>query len=207
MASGVEGNLHAENERLRARVADLERAAAERMQAEYALGREREGNRRLFEAELRTRASQQAAVAELGQLALAAADLASVKDHAARLVVRTLGADFCQLRELSADGSGLVLTAGVGWKPGLLGTAIASSPLDSQTGYTMLSNEPIVVKDLRSEQRFRVSTFLTEHGVISGVTVLVRGRDKPLAILGVHTSRERDSPATTSTSCKPSPTC
>jgi PAS domain S-box-containing protein len=176
---------------LRARIADLERMATERMQAEYALGREREASRRLIDTELRTRASQQAAVAKLGQLALAGADVKSVMDHAVRLVVQTLGAEFCQVRELSADGSALVLVAGVGWKPGTLGHSVSSSPLDSQAGYTLLFNEPVIVEDLRAERRFRAAEFLTEHGVVSGVTVLVRGRDKPLGVLGVHTPRAR----------------
>jgi PAS domain S-box-containing protein len=191
MSAESEGQLHADNERLRARVAELERVANERIQVEYTLGRERETSRRAIEAELRTRASQQAAVAELGQFALAASDVASIRDHAVRLVVQTLGVEFSQLRELSPDGAALVLTAGFGWKPGALGHSISTSPLDSQVGYTLLSNEPVVVRDMRTETRFRPSDFVAEHHVVSGVTVLVRGRDKPLAVLGVHTSRER----------------
>jgi PAS domain S-box-containing protein len=191
MASDGGEPLRVENARLRARVADLERVASERRQAEYALGQEREANRRLIEGEMRTRASQQAAVAELGQLALAGADVASVMDHAVRLVVQTLGAEFSHLSELSADGGTFVLAAGAGWKPGLLGLSASTSPLDSQSGYTLLSNEPVVVEDLATERRFRASGFLAEHGVVSGVTVLVRGRKKPLGVLGMHTSRPR----------------
>jgi PAS domain S-box-containing protein len=191
MSAESEGQTAAEIERLRARVAELEHLANERLHVEYALGREREASRRLIEAELRTRASQQAAVAELGQFALAAGDVASIREHAVRVVVQTLGVEFCQLRELSADGSALVLTAGIGWRPGAIGHSISTSPLDSQSGYTLLSNEPVVVRDFRTEGRFRPSAFVTEHGVISGVTVLVRGRDKPLAVLGVHTARDR----------------
>ena len=184
MSSDHEAQLEAEVERLRARVADLERVATERLQAEYALGREREASRRLVDAELRTRTSQQAAVASLGQLALAGADLPSVMDHAVRLVVQILGVEFGHLSEVSPDGSTLVLTAGVGWRPGGVGD-------DSQAGYTLLSNEPVVVEDLKAEHRFRPSAFLIEHGVVGGVTVPVRGREKPLAVLGAHTSRSR----------------
>jgi len=161
------------------------------MQAEYVLGRERETSRRQIETEQRTRAAQQAAVAELGQLALTGADVASVMDHATRLVTQTLGAEFCQILEPSADAHALVLKAGVGWNPRTIGHSLSSSPLDSQAGYTLLSNEPVVVEDLRTERRFRAATFLAEHGVVSGVTVLVRGRDKPLDVLGVHSSRPR----------------
>jgi PAS domain S-box-containing protein len=191
MSSESDGQLRAENEHLAARVAELERIASERLQVEYSLGRERETSRRAIEAELRTRASQQAAVAGLGQFALAAANVASIREHAMRLVVQTLGVEFSQLRELSPDGTGLLLTAGFGWKPGALGHSISISPLDSQVGYTLLSNEPVVVRDTRTETRFRTSAFVAEHGIVSGVTVLVRGRDKPLAVLGVHSSRER----------------
>src|SRR5262249_28967575 len=93
--------------------------------------------------------------------------------------------------ELAADGNALVLKAGVGWKRDMIGHTLPSSPLDSQAGYTLLSNEPVVVDDLRTERRFRAASFLGDHGVVSGVTVLVRGRDKPLAVLGAHSSRPR----------------
>ena len=191
MSFETEGQFQAEIDRLRGRVAELERIATDRMQAEYALGREREAHRREIEAELRTRASQQAAVAELGQLALAGAGSISIRDQAVRLAMQTLGGEFGELREVSTDATALVLTAGVGWKPGVLGHSVSTSPLDSQVGYTWLSNEPVVVTNLPSEHRFRPSPFLTEHGVVSGVTVLVRGRDKPLGVLGVHTAGER----------------
>ncbi len=187
MAEDVETEIA----RLRARVAELERVASERMHAEYALGRERETSRQQIETELRTRAQQQAAVAELGRLALTGADVGSIMDHAAHLVAHTLGVEFCQVRELSADGTALVLKAGVGWKPGMIGHALSSSPLDSQAGFTLLSNEPVVVEDLRTEHRFRTPPFLAEYDIVSGVTVLVRGRDKALAVLGAHASRPR----------------
>jgi two-component system cell cycle sensor histidine kinase/response regulator CckA len=207
MSSDGEEPLRVENEHLRARVADLERAASERQQAEYALGREREASRRLIEGEMRARAGQQAAVAELGQLALAGADVASVMDHAVRLVVQTLEAEFSHLSELSTDGSTFVLAAGAGWRTGSLGHSASTSPLDSQSGYTLLSNEPVVVEDLATERRFRGSGFLAEHGVVSGVTVLVRGRKKPLGVLGVHTSRPRRFTRNDVDSCRPWPTC
>ncbi len=136
MAEDVETEIA----RLRARVAELERVASERMHAVYALWRERETSRQQIETELRTRAQQQAAVAELGRLALTGADVGSIMDHAAHLVAHTLGVEFCQVRELSADGTALVLKAGVGWKPGMIGHALSSSPLDSQAGFTLLSN-------------------------------------------------------------------
>ena len=53
MSSDREARLEAEIEGLRARVADLERAAAERSQAEDALAREREASRRQSEATAR----------------------------------------------------------------------------------------------------------------------------------------------------------
>ena len=41
-----------------------------------------------------------------------------------------------------------------------------------------------LVYDLRKETRFRGATLLEDHGVVSGVSVLIRGRDRPFGVLG-----------------------
>ncbi|HZR99695.1 MAG TPA: GAF domain-containing protein, partial [Chloroflexota bacterium] len=67
------------------------------------------------EAALRARVRQQAAIARLGQQALAGGDLAALMDETALLVAEALGVPYATLWELVPDGSTLVLRAGVGW--------------------------------------------------------------------------------------------
>jgi PAS domain S-box-containing protein len=71
-----------------------------------------------------------------------------------------------------------------------VGRATVNVNRDAQAGYTLLSDEPVVVEDLRYEQRFRGHPLLREHGVVSGMTVIIRPGGRPFGILGAHT-RER----------------
>jgi PAS domain S-box-containing protein len=62
---------------------------------------------------------------------------------------------------------------------------------DSQAGYTLLSTEPVVVEDLRTEPRFSGPPLLRDHGVVSGISVIIPGGDRPFGVLGAHTTRRR----------------
>jgi PAS domain S-box-containing protein len=137
------------------------------------------------------RAKQQAAVSQIGQLALSGADLSPVMEEACALVARALNVEFCKVLELLPDGQALRLRAGVGWKEGSVGHATVGSGFSSQAGYTLLSRAPVIVEDLQSETRFRGPPLLHEHGVKSGMSVIIRGKDRPFGVLGAHTTKQR----------------
>src|SRR5205823_5466313 len=63
---------------------------------------------------------------------------------------------------------------------------------DSHEGYVLRSNGQVVVEDLTSERRFGSSPLLTPHGVVSSLSVLVHGKDRPFGILGAHTPHRRE---------------
>jgi PAS domain S-box-containing protein len=62
----------------------------------------------------------------------------------------------------------------------------------SQAGYTLRCKDPVVVEDLRTEARFRGPSLLTDHGVVSGVSVIVGDLESPYGVLGAHTTRRRE---------------
>ena len=144
--------------------------------------------RRLAEEEARLRAEQQEAVARLGRRALAEPDLQVLLDEAAGLVARTLGVEYCRVLELLPAGDELLLRAGVGWEEGLVGKAKEKTGTGSQAGYTLLSDEPVILEDLAHETRFDRSPLLLHHGVISGMSAVVGGERGPFGVLGAHTS-------------------
>lgn len=147
--------------------------------------------RKQAEEALRNRAHQQAVVAELGQQALASTELTALMDKAVVAVAGVLGVEYCKVLELLPDGKGLLLRAGVGWKEGLVGTATVPTCAESQAGYTLMSQEPVLVEDLKSEQRFSGPPLLHDHQVVSGLSVLIGSRGKPYGVLGAHTTRRR----------------
>lgn len=146
--------------------------------------------RKLSEELIWIRTRQQAAVAELGQRALASTDLSALMNDAASLVARTLCTEFSKVLEVLPDGARLLLRAGVGWQDGLVGYAIVEAS-DTQAGYTLARNSPVVVDDLRTETRFTGPPLLHDHGVVSGVSVIIQGERRPFGVLGAHTSRQR----------------
>jgi hypothetical protein len=79
----------------------------------------------------------------------------------------------------------------LGWKEGIVGRTTVDANRDAQAGYTLLSDEPVVVEDLRSETRFRGHPLLREHGVVSGMTVIIRPGGLPFGVLGAHTRERR----------------
>lgn len=157
----------------------LEREAESRRQAEAAL------------RDLRDRQAQQGAVATVSQLALRAPDLGTLMEEAVRILAETLDVEYVQILEIQPGGEDLRLRAGVGWEDGLVGTATVDIGPGSQAGFTLAASSPVVVGDLASEHRFSGPDLLTDHEVVSGVSVIIGGRAEPYGVLGVYTIRHR----------------
>jgi PAS domain S-box-containing protein len=142
--------------------------------------------------ELRIRASQQEAVARLGERALAEVDLQKFFDEAVATIAAMLDIELVKILELVPGDAELLLRAGVGWSDGIVGKALVSTGRDSQAGFTLASGRPVVVEDLHAESRFVGQPLLHDHGVISGITVPIAGRDgRAYGVLGAHTVKRR----------------
>ncbi len=147
--------------------------------------------RKLAEKALAERSRQQAAVALLGMRALGTGSWQGLMEETTRVVAQTLGMEFCKVLELLPDRQTLLLRAGVGWKEGLVGRATVGAELHSQAGYTLRSRQPVVMPDVRAETRFSEPPLLHDHGVVSGMSVVIGDPEKPFGVLGVHTAQRR----------------
>lgn len=140
---------------------------------------------------MHARMYQPGVVAKLGQRALAGLGFAALLDEAVALVAHTLDVEYCKVLELLPDGQALVLRAGVGWQAGLVGSTTVEAGSASQAGYTLLTSAPVIVEELRTETRFSGPPLLHEHGVVSGMSVIIPGMPRPFGVLGAHTTRRR----------------
>ena len=137
---------------------------------------------------LEKRERQTAILADLGRIALSTADLQSLFDRAVSEIAQAVDNDLCKILELLPGGEDLRLVSGIGWKDGLIGAATVHTGLDSQAGYTLRSAEPVIVRDLRTETRFSGPELLTDHGVISGMSVVIGAPELPWGVLGTHST-------------------
>lgn len=155
---------------------------------------------------LKSRERQQAAVALLGQTAIATSNYHQLLDVAVTIVAKTLNVKFSQVLELLPGNNALILRAGVGWKKGLVSKAtITTAKERSQAGYTLFVNEPVIVKDLPVETNFSGSPLLHNHHIVSGATVIIPNlkikayqttdpypTHKAWGIFGVHSWKKRE---------------
>jgi PAS domain S-box-containing protein len=141
-------------------------------------------------AKLERHGRQQTVLAQFGQRALGGVDLGVLMDEAVALAAEALEVEYAKILEMLPDGRALLLRSGVGWAPGMVGRATVGIDRDSQAGYTLLAKRPVVVRDLRCESRFSGPALLREHGVVSGISVVIHGRRSPFGVFGIHTTRE-----------------
>ena len=134
---------------------------------------------------------QQAAVAALGQRAIANVDLDLLMQEAVTLVAQTLGVEYSGILELLPGGEYFARRASTGWNPRPDDGVRIPASRGSDAGFALLQSEPVVMDDARTETRFSLPPILQERGVVSGMTTVIHGRQQPFGILGAHTNRPR----------------
>jgi PAS domain S-box-containing protein len=137
------------------------------------------------------RAYQQEVVAELGRQALVDRDLRSLMKSAVQAVARILDLERAEVLELAPSGDVLTLRAGAGWDADLEGVVSVPASRESVAGYTLASQAPVVVEDLRRETRFSVPPPLADDGVVAVLNVVIRGEPRPYGVLGGNACHPR----------------
>ncbi|MGC1325383.1 MAG: HWE histidine kinase domain-containing protein [Xanthobacteraceae bacterium] len=168
--------------------------APEHITAEHAaLERLAPENIATLENELRNRAKQQEALAQLGERALAEPDLERLLNDAVSTVALTLSVDLVKILELLPGNGELLLRAGFGWKGDIVGTILTTtSEPNSCARFTLESAVPVVIEEFAGESRFEVPRYVKDHACLSGMNVTIAGRDgRAYGILGVCTMKKR----------------
>lgn len=136
-------------------------------------------------------ARHQAALVELTQAALSNTDLSVLLRRAAVLVADTLAVAYSAIWELLPDHSRLVLRSAVGWQDDATARMTVALAKTSPIGTTVLGSAPVIVADWLSETRFMQLPALSDHGVLSSLTVVVPGQTRPFGCLGVDVTAIR----------------
>jgi signal transduction histidine kinase/CheY-like chemotaxis protein len=123
---------------------------------------------------------QQTVLAKFGELALRSDDLDEILTEACRLVGEALGTDLAKVVELKAGGETLLVRAGVGWKPGIVGVTTIRATDDTSEAHAIRTGEPMISPDIDKEGRFSYPQFLIDNGVRAVANVvIIGGKDQP----------------------------
>ncbi len=143
------------------------------------------------EAELAARAREQAAVAVLGQRALAEGGIATLLDEVATVTAEALGVEYCAIWEIVPGAQAMVLRSGVGWKDGTVGQATLPIGPGASPGSPYEAALPVIVANWNEETRFPAPPHLIEHGILSGMSVPVVREGHAFGTVSVYSRRER----------------
>ena len=136
------------------------------------------------------RIRQQELLAELGVIALQRTGFSELLDRTVALAAEGLKADLCKVLEHIPEESRLLLRAGVGWDPGLIGVASVGADLASPSGFALRTGKPVISNHLEHEERFRTPDLLKAHGVRRAINVILQGDGAPFGVLEVDSRSE-----------------
>jgi two-component sensor histidine kinase len=139
---------------------------------------------------LAQRIRQQEILAELGVLSLQHTTFEELLDKTAQLVAEGLQADYSKVMQYLPDEKRLLVRAGVGWPPSIVGRASVGSDLASPAGFALRTGKPVISNHLENEERFRTPELLVQHGVRRAMNVILQGDGTPFGVLEVDSRSE-----------------
>jgi PAS domain S-box-containing protein len=135
--------------------------------------------------EVAVRGRQQAAVAELGQRALAGASLDELIEAAAEQAARELDGDYVSVLELTGDRRGMLVRGGYGFPEGVLGGVLPAGR-DDLPGYALHSEGPVLIDDFATEKRFGPSPLQRDLDVVSALAASIGSRGRQFGVIAAH---------------------
>src|SRR6185295_842214 len=139
---------------------------------------------------LRLRVRQQELLSEFGVLALKGTPFPELLDHAALLVVEGLRAEFAKVLKFIPEENRVLVCAGEGWDPGIVGHATVGADLASPAGYALHTGKPVISNHLENEDRFRTPELLVQYGIRRAMNVILQGDGSPFGVLEVDSESE-----------------
>ncbi len=139
---------------------------------------------------LHHRVRQQEILAELGVGALQGSGFDQLLDDTARLTAEGLRTEFCKVLEYIPTENRLLVRAGVGWEPGVVGVTSIGADLASPAGFALKTGRPVISNHLQLEERFRTPEMLVKHGIHRAMNVILQGDGQPFGVLEVDSRSE-----------------
>lgn len=123
--------------------------------------------------------SYQRALATFTRIVDEPTSISGLLQNAAAQVARITGIQHTKVLRYRADRGDLLIEAGVGWKPGVVGNVSFGADRFSAPGRWMQTGAPVAVEDIAHDPEFRCADVLREHGIVSVLNV-------PIFVDGMH---------------------
>ena len=122
---------------------------------------------------------QQAALAAFGSFAFHEPDLTKVLTEAARTCAGSLDVPFCKVCRYRVPENDLLIEAGWGWHPGVIGRVVSQANESSPQGRAYITGKPVIIRNINASNDLILPAFYGEHGIVSTVDVIIPGFEGP----------------------------
>ena len=110
-------------------------------------------------------------LADFGRMASESTDGGRLIQLACVQAARGIGINHTKVLRHRPETGDLLIAAGVGWRPGVVGQVSLGTDLASPPGQTLQTRQPVIIEDLPNDPEFRYSPVLREHGIVSALNV------------------------------------
>ncbi len=104
-----------------------------------------------------------------------------------------LGTERAKVLEIEPGGESLLVRAGVGWTPDVVGRMRLPMRERSSESYSIKAGKPVITQDIAQEDRFEVPGFMKEAGIVAlaNAPIFLPGR-RAYGLLQVDDTRPRE---------------
>ncbi|MGK7961254.1 PAS domain S-box protein [Crocosphaera sp.] len=135
--------------------------------------------------------SQQEDLGKIAQIALQSQDTHLFLQEVAQIITHSLNVPYCVILEQVVRENQLYLIEGVGWCPERTQNMTIPLTQPCQLTQTLKTGHTQIIEDFTTDHPFSPHPFLVDHGVRSGVSVIIPTPNEPYGILGVYSRQKR----------------
>jgi PAS domain S-box-containing protein len=135
---------------------------------------------------------QRKIIAKFGQEALDTVDIDKLLHDASIAVREGLDTEYVTVLEVASSDEVAVLREGIGWCEDRIGSTTVRTDDESYVGYSLQTEGPVILDDFRTETRFTSPDLLTDHDIVSGISVVIGSSENPWGLLETQTTEHRD---------------
>jgi two-component sensor histidine kinase len=130
-------------------------------------------------------------LAEFGRDALQSTGLQELLDQAVLRSAQAADVSHAKILQYRAETADLLVVAGYGWHPGVVGHARLRADVASPAGATLQTAQPVSIDDWTEAQTFRIPALLAEHDIVSMSNVPILANGKVWGVLEVDSDKPR----------------
>jgi two-component sensor histidine kinase len=124
--------------------------------------------------------------------ALGTAELESLLQRTTEEVARGMHIRRAKILTYQPETDDLLVLAGTGWRPGVVGHATLPSNMASPPGRTFRTCQPVYIHDLPATAEYEYSDLLREHGIVSLINVPILVEEHVWGVLEVDSERQQN---------------